>query len=132
MRELKFRAIISENTTIYFTLEDLVTGNPLFSIRELLIPWLREGNIPDRYAGLKDKSNTEIYEGDIIKWQGNSASYERNKIFCMDQVIFCRGEFTTKSEMALLWSKGNSCSKEGQLGDVEIIGNIYENSELKQ
>lgn len=43
----KFRACISENTIIDFTIKDLVSPNPLFSIRELLIPWLQKGNNPE-------------------------------------------------------------------------------------
>lgn len=31
---------------IEFTLQDLVDQSPLFDIREILIPWLRKGNIP--------------------------------------------------------------------------------------
>lgn len=46
MCEIKFRARISPKTIIAFTLDDLVNPNPLFSIRELVIPWLRAGNKP--------------------------------------------------------------------------------------
>lgn len=52
-----FQAIISEKTTIKFTFQDLINPNPVFSIRELLIPWLRRGNIPTVYHGL---SKTDI------------------------------------------------------------------------
>ncbi len=34
------------NTEIEFTFEDLL-NDPCFSIRELIIPWLLKGNIPE-------------------------------------------------------------------------------------
>lgn len=72
MDELKFRAVIPEhNCKIFFTLEDLVTEVikpfPKFSIREVLIPWLLNGNKPDQFIGLHDCKDTEIYEKDIIE-----------------------------------------------------------------
>lgn len=67
MKELKFRACIDKNTVIYFTLEDLVNPEPLFSIRELVKPWLLAGNKPDEYTGLKDSYAKEEYFGDFIK-----------------------------------------------------------------
>ena len=75
MKELKFRAIINPTTTIFFTMQDLVNPNPRFSILEILIPWLKEGNIPDQYITRKDKNKKEIYEGDRIRvpeytWEG--------------------------------------------------------------
>lgn len=44
----KFRAMIPEkNADVVFTFEDLINPNALFSLRELVIPWLKEGNIPE-------------------------------------------------------------------------------------
>jgi hypothetical protein len=70
MRELKFRAIISKNTTIYFTLRSLANPSPLFSIREIVKPWLLEGNKPSLYTGKEDRDKEEIYEDDIVKGDG--------------------------------------------------------------
>jgi hypothetical protein len=71
MEKLKFRAIIPEhNATIYFDLTDLIhpSRKDLFSKRELLIPWLLAGNIPDQYSGKEDITGREIYEGDKVRW----------------------------------------------------------------
>jgi hypothetical protein len=43
--ELHFRAVVSPTTIIDFTLKDLVDIDR-FSIREILIPWLRKGGHP--------------------------------------------------------------------------------------
>jgi len=43
MRKIRFRVIIDETTTIPFILQDLVDPDPIFSIRELVIPWLKAG-----------------------------------------------------------------------------------------
>ena len=78
-----------------------------------------------QYTGLKDKNGKEIYEGDYIKREIQRGT------FLVSEVIFTRGEFCVVSG-GLVWSCGNSCSKDGKLGDVEIVGNIYNNPEFKE
>ena len=47
MKVLIFEAIIPEHSAeIAFTLQELVDPLSPFSIRGLVIPWLREGNVP--------------------------------------------------------------------------------------
>ena len=79
MIKLKFRAVIPErNAKIIFTLEDLIMAHldkSLFSIREILIPWLLVGNEPDRYTSLDDKNGVEIYEDDTLRINLDGESY---------------------------------------------------------
>lgn len=67
-----------------------------------------------QFTELLDKNGKEIYEGDLIRWGGVIKPYV---------VIFYDGgfqiELTGYSSTALM-----------QRMEVEVIGNIYENSEL--
>ena len=125
MREIKFRAIIKEkNATVYFTLQDLVNPKPLFSIRELLLPWLKVGSKPDEYIGLKDKKRTseypkgqDIYGGDIIK---DNAGFKY-------EVGWARAQF-------FQISIENDLTLDGYNWEIvfEVIGNISQNPELRK
>lgn len=71
------------------------------------------------YTGLKDKNNKEIYEGDILSDGNNEKPYK---------VIFENGSFRAEFER-------NFEEYSFDLIDVvaqgcEVVGNIYENSEL--
>ncbi len=66
MTNLKFRAIISKDTIVHFTLADLCDNNRLTN-RELLRPWLAAGNEPDVWIGQLDDNGVDAYSGDIIK-----------------------------------------------------------------
>lgn len=74
---MKFRAIITwkpkldltVTEPVYFTFIELsaMPAECRFSMRELVIPWLSKGNLPDRYTGGQDKNAIDIYEEDAVK-----------------------------------------------------------------
>ena len=75
--------------------------------------------VAQQYTGLKDKNGIEIYEGDIVK--ATSDQYENENF--VGKVIFDEGCFLTwinKNDIRGIWGED----------DIEVIGNIFENSEL--
>lgn len=70
-----------------------------------------------QFTGLKDKNDKEIYKGDIVKFMS-----EENLIveFYKAHFIICPLDRRAHED---LW-------KALERNDVEIVGNIYENSEL--
>lgn len=119
MREIKFRAWDGERMHHLGMRLDGFTG--------VLSQF--NNNTLMQYTGLKDKNGVEIYEGDIVTIL-HSAWTER----C--EVIFDRGSFTLRQlrfidgKQSLVRMSAIELWPESNQWKLEVIGNIYENSEL--
>lgn len=103
-------------------------------INQKIIPWegmqawamnsLENKNIM-QFSGLLDKNDVEIYEGDIVK---SKCCEECEKPIKILKVIFYEGCFELRYIKD--WKYSDLYSLLSGAGDIEIIGNIYENPEL--
>lgn len=75
---------------------------------------LDKGGVLMQYTGLKDKNGTEMYEGDIVK-------FPRDKV----------GHIVWNQKESGFWIEAVvSVDYKLDMGEVEVIGSIYENPEL--
>ena len=107
-RGIKFRAWHKKNKVIY-----PVTNLEWFN--GSLPKWHRETYILMQFVGLHDKNRIEIYEGDIVEWDGEYHSVE-----------FDAGSFV------LVNPKTPEVVEDvcRQCDFISVVGNIYENSKL--
>ena len=113
-REIKFRAWWNGSKMMgnTFTFEDINERG--------LSKWvnLSTGDILMQYTGIKDKNGKEIYEGDIV-----DSGYRKHIVDWEDnQHLAC----SSGRISGLYFSR--SCDEKEEL---EVIGNIYENPEIK-
>lgn len=152
-REIKFRGkMIPENEWIFGTILRIPAPPVCFGKSEtdkyyIQFPdprYMPDWNMPykmvqgevnpdtiGQYTGLHDKNGKEIYEGDIVLYQDWEMAYEGggndsfiNKgivEYCEDNCCFNVTERQTVDLADVLY-KDNE--------DLEVIGNIYDNSEL--
>lgn len=116
-REIKFRVYIPDHERFcFFRLGDFDYANRYLEMDDYPV---------QQYTGLKDKNGKEIYEGDIIfketeicSERGEFEDYIEEDVFMVE---FSRGSFGE-------WTNLNLDS--WKVKKFEIIGNVFENSEL--
>jgi uncharacterized phage protein (TIGR01671 family) len=120
MREIKFRAWMNEK--MY---EPAVVFSPTFELTDDVVEQTRlankEGWVLMQFTGLHDKNGKEIYEGDIVR---GGTEYQRkpyNTLVKWDDGLAGFSPFVDYD---------SDCSEYYATSQCEIIGNIYENSDL--
>lgn len=124
MREIKFRAWIKELNEIreveYINFLKKMISYPNKFCKEYYLNADFDEIELMQYTGLKDKNGKEIYEGDIVKLRANHGI---GVIKYFNEWGAFVVEYIKPRSLAVL---GIHYYKE----DIEILGNIYENSEL--
>lgn len=113
MEKIKFRGKTSYDNDSLFVYGSLVVLEDKFQIVSQEKPYKIDDIIPDtvgQFTCLTDKKGVEIYEGDIVIYDGKNS-------LCS----FLKGSFVFGNEFDFAYGY-----------EVEVIGNVYENPELLQ
>lgn len=128
MREIKFRAWDITNGKIIYFEEKIFNKKPYTeasSFSQYESHPIYHELILMQSTGLKDKNGKEIYEGDIVKFGDNKiyenthAKVEFSSRRAQYIYFFIDGKY--KYECTDMYDEGRS---------YEVVGNIYENTEL--
>ena len=117
MREIKLRAWDKVDSKIRKVTGWNISATGIRSTYSMLSGKVRNATNVEimQYTGLKDKNDTEIYEGDII-----STWYDQNEV--IEWGVGGWLPFINTIEWPDYWYDNKP--------NVEVIGNIYENPEL--
>lgn len=131
-REIRFRAWDKDQNIMLYDFDQNTPGVKLGQSIHLKVyeTGLLYGTLM-QYTGLLDKNGVEIYEGDIIKGviilHDDPFSPNDNEIRLVDEV----GQVKFLNGVFLLWNESEyDQGLISRYDDVEVLGNIYQNSQL--
>ena len=131
MKEIKYRVWATINECYldmdsgYFYLAPDGTFYEIIEMRNGKIDYNEVNGDVQFYTGRKDHKGKEIYEGDIVKTEEYFGGDDETDSTNLFEVVFEDGKFIAK----LIGFAGGFDLVEIE-GACEIVGNIYENSEL--
>lgn len=144
MREIKFRAWDKNTNTMYENISILPSMECIainvdydhdfqeYCIDESYVVELKDVELLE-YTGLKDKNGVEIYEGDIVRrpaFVDKDCYCKVSKLFGyieMNSYAWCVvNKYKNKKHLSPLFIE----EEVGELENIEVIGNIYENKNL--
>ena len=141
MREIKFRAWDKIDHKMYFNIGFSMIGIQVYEDENvpevILLDRGRDCFELMQYTGLKDKDGKEIYEGDIVRSTVKRCSSCDCGNFTLIRIlqVECQsfgGKITFDS--FVLYNKEENCrwgaNVLDSLGELKVIGNIYENPDL--
>ena len=137
MREIKFRGRTLDGLWVYgyisciskglSSLNNIEPGYYISNYAGSPCGYAIRSETIGQYTGLKDKNGKEIYESDFLRWMSplpaEPYSGEQEIIVIIDRVIWDNGGyFFDDFEMRQIDTES----------DCEIVGNIYEDTELME
>ena len=128
MRDIKFRAFLKSNQLMYDVLTlDIIDNKVLINNEEKqLRGYVKYQDVEImQYTGLKDANGEDIYEGDIVEaWSEGKKAIGKVKQR-IDGLWLMYPAWQSGKSWGLMPNKERKTT-------VKIIGNIYENKELKE
>lgn len=112
--QIKFRTKHLQHGWAYFTLDEVLRHDKVVPAWVYENPQLKK----DRWTGLLDKEQKEIYEGDIVK--------DGNYVGVVEWGVGRAGFIATGGNQSIAMTTSFGLKAK----DCEVIGNIYENPEL--
>lgn len=122
----KFRAWTEEGEVMYYDVYPFKDDTLLLSYDEIAFDEVPESDfILMQSTGLKDKNGSEIFEGDVVKYDVGRNTY-------MEEVAYDKNfaGFGVKDAKANVVFTFGEITEDISLISLEVIGNIYENPGL--